>query len=82
MLYDSKGQPCHVSAIGFGSVLKASCDLFAYGKAGQFGVGLGLRAVQIIDLKNPQAESFDEVEGGWVEEKEESGFDGEADSYL
>jgi hypothetical protein len=80
VLYDSKGKPCHVPSIGYGSDLKASVDMFAYAKAGQFGIGLGLRAVQIIKLELGEADSFDEVEGGWTGEPEEEqggGFDEE-----
>jgi hypothetical protein len=86
VLYDSKGKPCHVASIGYGSELKASVDMFAYGKAGQYGIGLGLRAVQIIKLELGEADDFDEVEGGWTgepEEEQDKGFDEEeAGAYL
>jgi hypothetical protein len=70
-LFDSQGtQITKPVEIGNGSTIRIKCDLKGYKAGANFGVTLGLVAVQIINLVefggNASNEGFDAVEGGYT----------------
>lgn len=60
-----------IEAVTPGSTVRACFDFYAYNKGGNYGIGCGLRGVQVINI-NQDDYRFDAVEGGFtVQPKEE-----------
>lgn len=76
LLIDANGMDLPVDAkvsIGSGSKIRAIAEIYPYNTAGQKGVSLRLKSIQIISLVEGSRMGFDKVEGGYeyVPEDEE-----------
>jgi hypothetical protein len=83
-IFDAKGRPIVGKIVGAGSTVKVAFQLNPFYTA-QIGAGISLRlkAVQVIDLIEPQGGSassygFGEEDGGYEFDGEDVAFDGQA----
>lgn len=82
-LVDSKGNPIvgDIPQVWGGTIAKVKGDVFSYDKGANYGVGMTLLAVQLIELAEStggDSEGFEAVEGGYVASASSSSSDSDA----